>query len=381
MTTDVDTQSVFIATQLIGLDAKWLQPFDVEDPFNDNLRLRGFLSQKPDHRYGALVITHVGEAEIPQLILATPKLHYPFGKDGSFHFPLIKRIHLYEKLDGTNVFAYRYQDVDGGWHRTYKLRLAPTLRNSRWGAFLDMWQELLQRHPTIPQLVETNGCHISFEIYGSRNTHLVVYERDLAVAALFGVRRDASVIPLHKLNLLDVPGASRFGEIAAGEDAVAKYAEIRAQMEKRNRPTEDEKLTGIEGTVWYVEEPNGRVSLWKCKPESVEAIHWALGINKKAVIATCWNFLETSDDLGYETLLPMLAEDYEERDIEAFRPHIEECIRHVEQESEFKERALEAYDKLGVSIHADKATVMRALSKHFPRGEMKKVFAIIVGSR
>ena len=381
MNIGIDAISLSVATQVIGLDAKWLQPFDVEDPFNDNLRLRGFLCQKPDHRYGALVITHVGEEELPQLVLATPKLHYPFGKDGSFHFPPIKRVHLYEKLDGTNVFAYRYQDVDGGWHQTYKLRLAPTLRNSRWGAFLDMWQELLRTHPTIPQLVEANDCHISFEIYGARNTHLVVYERDLAVAVLFGVSRDARVIPLHKLNLLDVPGASRFGEIAAGEDAVAKYAEIRAQMEKRNRPTEDEKLTGIEGTVWYVEEPNGRVSLWKCKPESVEAIHWALGINKKAVIATCWNSLETSDDLGYETILPLLLEEYEIRDIDAFRPHIEACIGYVKHEFEFKERVLAEYDRLGVSIHADKPIVMRALSKQFPRGEMKKVYALIVGSR
>jgi hypothetical protein len=39
------------------------------------------------------------------------------------------------------------------------------------------------------------------------------------------------------------------------------------------------------------------------------------------------------------------------------------------------------YDKLGVSIHADKAAAMRALSKRFPRGEMKKVYAIIVASR
>ncbi|MBI2364073.1 MAG: hypothetical protein HYV01_03570 [Deltaproteobacteria bacterium] len=381
MIPDVHPQSVTVATQLIGLDAKWLQPFDVEDPFNSNLRLRGFLCQKPDHRYGALAITHVGEAEVPQLILATPKLHYPFGKDGSFHFPPVKRIHLYEKLDGTNVFAYHYQDGEGRRRQTYKLRLAPTLRNSRWGAFLDMWRELMQRHPMIPQLVEANDCHISFEIYGTRNTHLVVYERDLAVAALFGVRRDASVVPAHQLSLLDVPGAPLVGEMVAGEDPVAKYAEIRAQMEERNHPTEDDKLIGIEGTVWYVEGPEGRVTLWKCKPESVEAIHWALGINKKAVIATCWNFLETSDDLRYEALVPLLAEEYEPRDIEAFRPHIEECISHVMHEFEFKERVVEAYDKLGVSIHADKATVMRALSKDFPRGEMKKVYAIIVGNR
>ena len=381
MTTDIDTQSLFIATQLIGLDAKWLVPFDVEDPFNDNLRLRGFLCQKPDQRYGALVITHVGEAEIPQLKLATPKLHYPFGKDGSFHFPPIKKIHLYEKLDGTNVLAYRYQDIDGGWHQTYKLRLAPTLRNSRWGAFLDMWQELLQKHPTIPRLVEANECHISFEIYGARNTHLVVYERDLSVATLFGVRRDAAIVPLHKLSLLGVPGAPLLGELVAGEDPVAKYAEIRAQMEARNRPTEDEKLSGIEGSVWYVEEPDARVTLWKCKPESVEAIHWALGINKNAVIATCWNSLETSDDLRYETLLPLLLEEYELRDVENFRSHIESCINEVKRQFEFKERVLTEYDRLGISIVSEKATVMRALAQHFQRSEMKKVYAIIVGSR
>jgi len=381
MDTVVDVLALSLATELIGLDEKWLQPFDVEDPFNDGLRLRGFLCQKADHRYGALVITHVGDAQTPQLILATPKLHYPFGKDGSFHFPPIKTIHLYEKLDGTNVLAYRYRDGDGQWRLTYKLRLSPTLRNSRWGPFLDMWQELLRIHPAIPQLVEANACHISFEMYGARNTHLVVYDRDLALAVLFGVRDDASVIPLHQLDLLDVPGASLLGELVADEDPVAKYGEIRAQMEQRNKPTEDEKLTGVEGTVWYVEEPSGRVTLWKCKPESVEAIHWALGINKKAVIATCWNFLETSDDLSYATLLPMLAEDYELRDIEAFRPHIEECIGHVKHEFEFKERVLEEYAKLGISIHVDKAGVMRALSKQFPRGEMKKVYTIIVGSR
>lgn len=376
-----EAQSLVIATQLSGLEAKWLQAFDVEDPFNDNLRLRGFLSQKPDHRYGALVITHVGEAEVPQLILATPKLHYPFGKDGKFHFPPIRKIYLYEKLDGTNVLAYRYRDGDGRWHLTYKLRLAATLRNSRWGSFLDMWHELLQKHPTIPQLVEANDCHLSFEIYGTRNTHLMVYDVDLAVAALFGVRRDASIVPLFKLNLLGVPGAPLVGELVAGEDPVAKYAEIRAEMEKRNRRTEDEKLIGIEGTVWYVEEPDGRVSMWKCKPESVEEIHWAVGINKKAVIATCWNFLETSDALTYDTLLPLLLEDYQMREIEQFRPHIEGCIKEVLREFELKERALALYDNLGMSIHTEKAAVMRALSSHFRREEMKKVYTIIVRNR
>ncbi len=381
MSTGTDEKSLAVATQMIGLDAKWLHAFDVEDPFNDNLRLRGFLCQKPDHRYGALALTHVGDAEAPQLILATPKLHYPFGKDGAFHFPPIKKISLYEKLDGTNVLAYRYRDGEGQWHLTYKLRLAPALRNSKWGPFLDMWRELLRRHPTIPQLVEINDCHISFEMYGGRNTHLIVYETDLAVATLFGVRRDASIVPLFKLNLLGVPGTPLAGELIAGEDPVAKYAEIRAEMEKRNRHTEDEKLIGIEGTVWYVEAPDGRVTMWKCKPESVEEIHWAAGINKKGVMATCWNLLETSDELNYDTLLPLLLEEYQLREIEMFRPHIDNCIKQVNYEFVFKERVLAEYDKLGQSIHDNKGEVMRALAPHFRREEMKKVYTMIVRNR
>jgi hypothetical protein len=368
-----------LASQLTGLDAKYLQPFDVTDPFNDGLRLQGFLSQKPDHRYGALAITHVGERLAPQSILATPKLHYPFGKDGKFHFPPVKRIALYEKLDGTNVFAYRYRDADGQQRLTYKLRLAPTLRNSRFGPFLDMWQELLRKHPTLPQLAEANGCNISFEMYGARNAHLILYEVDLAVAVLFGVQDDASIVPPFKLDVKGAPVAPLIGELVAGEDPVAKYAEIRAEMEKRNRPSED-KLIGIEGAVWYVEEPTGRVTMWKCKPESVEEIHWATGINKKAVIATCWNFLETSDDLAYDALLPLLLEEYQPDDIERFRPHVEECIRQVRRESEFVERALAEYDVLaaqGFDIHADKAGVMRALSNRFTRDEMKKVYSVV----
>ncbi len=376
-----NSNSLELAQQIIDLDAKWLQPFDVEDPFNNDMRLQGFLSQKPDHRYGALVITHVDGKEAPQLILATPKLHYPFGKDGKFHFPPIKKIHIYEKLDGTNVLGYRYQDADGNSHLTYKLRLYPVLRNSRWGPFLDMWNELVQRYPAIRQLVSENNCHISFEIYGMRNAHLVLYDIDLAVAALFGIRKDATIVPVFDLKLFDVPFAPLIDEISAKDDPVKKYAEIRDNMEQRMKRTDDEKLVGMEGTVWYVEEPNGRITMWKCKPESVEEIHWAIGINKKAVLATCWNYLETGDVLNYENLLPLLLEEYEVRDIENFRKYIDNCIEQVNQEVEFRERVLNEYDKLGISIHLNKSAVMRAMSQHFNRSEMQKVYTTIIRNR
>jgi hypothetical protein len=369
------------ASQLLGADAKWLTPFDTVDPFNDDLRLEGCLCQKPDHRYGALALLRVGGEPAPQVIYATPKLHYPFGKDGQFHFPPVQRIHLYEKLDGTNVLAYRYCDAAGGWHLTYKLRLAPTLRNSKWGPFLDYWRELLTRHPTLPRLVEANHCHVSLEMYGARNLHLIAYETELAVALLFGVRpADASIVGPFQLDPLGVPLAPLLGELRAGEDPVARYNALRAEMEARNRPAADDKLAGTEGAVWYVTEPSGRLTLWKCKPESVEQIHWATGINKAAVIATCWNALETSDTLNYEVLLPLLLEEYQPDDIDRFRPHIDAAMAEVNREFDFRQRVGSAYDELrarGLSIQTHKVEVMRALSGRFRREEMGHVYAAI----
>ena len=91
---------------------KWLEPFGVTDPFS-KLRLEGYLSLKPDYRYGALALLKVEGKEAPQRILATPKLRYPFDRTGAFHFPSVKQIDIYEKIDGTNIFVYQFKDGQG----------------------------------------------------------------------------------------------------------------------------------------------------------------------------------------------------------------------------------------------------------------------------
>ena len=146
------------AVEMLGVQPGLLQPFAVADPFHDGLPLEGFLCHKTDHRYGAVVITRVGEAACPQVIHATPKLRYPFDRDGRFRFPPIARAHVYEKLDGTNVLAYRYRDAAGAVRTTFKLRLHPVLRNGTFGGFLDMWRELLERHPEAAALPDRNNC-------------------------------------------------------------------------------------------------------------------------------------------------------------------------------------------------------------------------------
>ena len=372
--------SLETAQELLDLEEKWLQPFDVEDPFNDGLRLAGYLSIKPDHRYGALAITHVDSDGVPQAVFATPKLHYPFGRDGQFHFPKVSTIAIYEKLDGTNILSYTYRDIEGRLRTTYKLRLHPVLRNSKWGPFLDMWNEILALYPAISEVSGANRCSISFELYGSRNAHLVVYDKPLDCALLFGVRPDGAPVPPSRLDCLGLPVVPLRGELRAGQDPVAEYARIREQMESEIRELDDGKLTGVEGTVWYVTDGKGQVVLFKCKPESVEAVHWTAGINKNAVIATCWNLLETEDALNYDALRPLLQEEYSDEEINAFRQHIDECIAEVNTALAFRDRVLAHYRESGIDIHKDKGGCMRALSRDFSRNEMKKVYTVLIRS-
>lgn len=372
------------AAEMLGVQPGLVQPFAVADPFHDGLPLEGFLCHKTDHRYGAVVITRVAEEPCPQLIHATPKLKYPFDRDGRFRFPPIARAHVYEKLDGTNVLGYCYRDAAGVERTTFKLRLHPVLRNGTFGGFLDMWRELLERHPEVVSLPARNGCGISFELYGGRNPHLIAYDKPLALAALFGVDPvTARLIAPFELELGGVPAAPLVAELRAGDDPVARFETLRAELDARNVRLSDEQFSGTEGAVWCVTEPSGLVSLWKCKPESIEEIHWATGINKQAVLATCWNALETVDELSFETVWPLLLEEYLPEDIDAFRPHVEDCIAAVQAELAFRARVVAAYEAIraeGLLFPPDKAAVMRLLAPRFTKNEMRRVYAALAAA-
>lgn len=369
------------AAQILGGDKKRTQLFSCEDPFNPGVSIEGVLSLRPDHNYGSMVILRVDGRRCRQTVRATPKLHYPFDKGGTFRFPVARSIHFYEKLDGTNILSYAYDHPDGRRLVSHKLRLAPFVRNGRWGSFLDMWRELLQSHPQIPGLVLDSGYNFSFEMYGSRNEHLIRYKNSLEVALLFGIgRANGCVAAPHMLDLRGVPAAALLGEVGRGDDPVARYEEMRKFLEGGNSKETDGKISGREGAVWYLRGGGGEVSMWKCKPESVESIHWATGINKASVLATCWNSLESSDALDYGTLEPLLLEEYQQDDILKFRAHIDACIAEVNEENSFRSAVREAYGEIqerGLRLETDKGAVMRILSGKFPRDKMTKVYGAI----
>jgi hypothetical protein len=89
------------------------------------------------------------------------------------------------------------------------------------------------------------------------------------------------------------------------------------------------------------------------------------------------------DVLSFETVRPLLLEEYEPDDVDAFRPHVEACIAAVRAELAFRERVLDAYRAIraqGLSFPADKAAVMRLLAPRFTKGEMRRVYGALAAA-
>ena len=80
---------------------------------------------------------------------------------------------------------------------------------------------------------------------------------------------------------------------------------------------------------------------------------------------------------------PLLLEEYPPEDIDAFRPHIDDCIAAVRAELDFRGRVVAAYEAIqaeGLSFPADKAAVMRLLATRFTKNEMRRVYAALVAA-
>lgn len=369
--------------ELFGKD---YEEFCEVDPFNPQNSVSGYVSRKSTELYGALIITKINEQELhpPQFIMGTPKIPYPFGTkpNGSrdYNFVTAKNIEVYEKLDGTNILSYFYHDGDTRF-LTFKLRLRPFVVTSRWGDFLTMWNEVSSHcRQEIEWEMERSDCNLSFELYGSRNAHLVVYKAPLAFALLFGVTNTGRILsPLQDLKNPDLPIVERLAII--DKDYIQNYEELRQKLEAGLQQEEDGYYSGVEGAVWYLHTPTGECTQIKCKPETIETIHWSAGaggLSKNIIIATCWNGFENADVLTVELINKLLLEEFEESAIEADHDLIERCVQFVNEEAEFKNKVIAEYKATGINILLNKREVMRQLSKKFPKGQMKKVHSTIM---
>jgi len=250
--------------------------------------------------------------------------------------------------------------------------------NSKFGNFYQMWNEVASSSfAEIKRCMIEYKCNMSFELYGSKNIHLVLYSTPLDYALLFGVTNSGNIFSptkidtqLHKTPLLD--------EISS--DYVWSYEQLQKKLNSSLKATE-EYYTGTEGAVWYLHHQDSRCLQIKCKPEIIEAIHFAAsgGITKNIILTTCWNALENTDILTSEFIKELLAEEFTSVQIDKASYRIQECIEFVNDQLEFRNIVLSEYKKIGLNFLLDKAAVMRKFSESgkVPKKMMQKVYTIL----
>jgi len=353
------------------------------DPFNIHNEVSGVVCHKSTEFYGALYITKVNGVDCPQLIMATPKMHYPFFSrdDGTrnYQFPSAKEIEIYTKLDGTNILAYFYSDAKGNRFLSYKTRLRPFLSSGKFGNFLEMWREIATPFfPSIRQVMIDARCNLSFEMYGARNPHLIAYSNPLDIALLFGVTNQGNILSPNDLGQNCLPKASLLSVVS--KDYVWNYEELQRKLQGELSQEEEGHYSGNEGAVWYLKTPDGRCIQYKCKPEMIEAIHFSAGaggLSKNVILATCWNAFENEDSPSVGFIKTLLVEEFKPEIVEAHHYQIESCLEFVKKEQEFRSNVLEAYKSTGKSILLQKREVMKEIAPNFPREKMGKVYAVI----
>jgi len=350
--------------------------FQCVDSFNSNNVLSGYLCRASTRFYGALLITHINGQEVPQLIFCTPKLHYPFDSNNNWHFPKARKIEVYEKLDGTNIFAYVYQ-TDQRPFQTFKTRQTPVVNDTELVPFKSLLLEVLDRKATFKFWQETNR-NLSFELWGAKNSHLIQYSRPIALSLLFTVDFRGDIFS-PKSGDWGGEIARAFGEVSG--NYVETYKWHQQQDDTALKKLETGGFEGSEGRVWYLLTEGMKWVMFKCKPEQIEKIHWATGgIGENVIRATALNALETGP-LTIDAVITLLREEFTEQQIEKSRVRLERTISGVKADLVFRDQVLAIYDSNGIDVKTDKAQAMRVLSPKFKKQEMKRVYSTLIAWR
>lgn len=368
------------------------------DPFNEENTVEGYICFARSNNYGALNITKVNGYDTPEngIILCTPKIGYPFDyQDGETELEVsfnninkVVRMERYEKLDGTNIFAFGYQNHLGEKFVSYKTRMRPFIaKNSEFGNFYDMWTDMLEKYNydnLIERTIWDNHLTLSFELWGARNPHLIKYETPaLDATLLFARDENGNIIPpsvVHKkVPSFNWPSAFKSGVLT--NNYQAGYKNVQNEIESELRDLGNDEYAGQEGEVWYVLTLDGMWTQYKLKPATIEKIHWASGsLNKNIIVASCYKAYESaSGKPEVVDVVNILLEDFNAADVDKVYYRIEAYLKEVHGKMVFRAEVKREYEQLApLNITDNKTDVMRALSKTFPKHMMNKVYSVVV---
>ena len=357
------------------------------DPFNPENRLEGCIQLQGGEEYGALDISEVNGQPAPQFIKVMPKTTYPFFKDGSWVLNDLTDLQAYTKLDGTNICQFGYHDAGGREFTSFKVRIRPFMAPH----FISLLELTFGLYPGVRDKKLRPGEAIMYELYGHENPMLIRYPNPIDLALLFARESAGRIVTLqeqHELfGGLDCPQAQHrpIGDIS---DIQAEYRRRQEEITGELVRITDEQFDGQEGEMLYAAFPEGSRSqpgsftrLIKLKAHQIEEIHWAKDhIDRKELEATARNVFELTDNPTEQDLIQLLAEDWNEQQIERSRETIRKVLDATLERRAYQERVLRVYrDNHGPEdFRQDPRAVMRNLSQRFSKSEMNKVYSTLV---
>jgi len=378
------------AAEILEVHENEVTHFAVEDLFNSPNTLEGFLCKRSDHRYGALVLTKVNGEEVPhQVVYGTPKQRYPFKmRRGERYYlwpKVILAVKTYEKLDGTNILAYSYQDAEGTRFTTFKTRLTPVVRNGVQANHRDLWKTLLKEQTGLLEASEkaSEEVSVAFEMYGYSNPLLIAYEKPLEAKVIFGVsRKDASVLVPDEMGEIPETVRVKLSGTFEGSDpkALSDYFEKRQNQSEEKNHKKGEQIEGTEGEVFYLQEVDGWHQ-YKCKAPSVESIHRLNGgeLSESVVYPTALNALESVEGiLTVEYVQNLLLEEFCEEIVERSLGLVRTIVNGLNEKHALIKKVKGLYETSGMTYEKDgRGGLMRYFSQNLEKEEMKKVFFIL----
>ena len=380
-------------TAITGVSARYWQDFATVSPGGH--AFSGYLCRQESEKFGMLAITELDGEERLELVYAMPKIHYPYAKETDAGGEEILRVEIpvppdavdarfTHKLDGTAIIFYPLTAADGQVLEVVpRTRLQPVVSPSRWGNWNELIAEAMPDRSAVERAVTQERVVLIFELWGYRNGHLVTYTTPLAMTLHTGVQ-NGQVISYRRLSEI----AERYGLPLVDSVAVLSpdsagladaYRRLQGEMEAVNQAAGEDTFAE-EGAILMLSTAEN-ATLWKCKPPSVEEIHWAAGagLSKATIEQALHKMLENGHDFltgSVADLKTELESDFEPTQIEYAAPLVEEVYRDFVEELKRRARLRQLVEASGLAL-TDLPNLMRTLSANYPKNQMGWVYATV----
>ncbi len=369
--------------------ARYWQPFAVTSP--GGIGFSGYICRQESEKLGMLAITELAGQPRLEFVYAMPKIHYPYIKDRegrpqvTISVPQnIVDARFTKKLDGTAIIFYPLTDTNGEILEILpRTRLLPILAQSRWGDWNKLLNEVLPDRSQVELAIRTQRVVLVFELWGYRNPHMITYETPLALTLHTAVRHKK---PMSFRLLSDLAQRHGFTVIdtvlSAKPDAAGlaeAYRRLQAEMEARNQTAGEGKFLE-EGAILVLSTAETAM-YYKCKPPTIEEIHWAqgAGIGRTNIDHTLFKMLENGYDFvtgSVEDLKSELLSDFEPTEIEIADELIGRVYTEFILEQQQRAWLRQLVDSSGLDVH-DLPNLMRYLSQHYPKRQMSWVYGTV----